>query len=78
MRTVQVLAAAIIVGAVGSYAWLHAPAAFGRVAAGQGDGFADCAQAQAAGKAPLLSGEPGYRADMDPDGDGIACDSGRR
>ena len=26
------------------------------------------------GKAPLYAGQPGYREDMDGDGDGIACE----
>ena len=29
-----------------------------------------------AGAAPLYRGEPGYRAALDPDGDGIACEQG--
>jgi hypothetical protein len=36
--------------------------------------YAGCNEVRAAGKAPLLAGEPGYRADMDGDGDGIACE----
>src|SRR5207302_1787123 len=30
--------------------------------------------ANAAGAAPLLRGEPGYRAGLDRDGDGVACE----
>lgn len=37
--------------------------------------YAGCNQVRAAGKAPLHYGEPGYRSDMDGDGDGIACES---
>lgn len=36
--------------------------------------FANCAAARAAGVAPLYAGQPGYRAAMDGDGDGIACE----
>ena len=36
--------------------------------------FAGCNEVRAAGKAPLLAGQPGYRAEMDGDGDGIACE----
>jgi hypothetical protein len=33
-----------------------------------------CADARAAGVAPILRGEPGYRAPLDADNDGIACE----
>lgn len=36
--------------------------------------FANCAAARAAGAAPLRRGEAGYRAALDGDGDGIACE----
>lgn len=36
--------------------------------------YASCDEVRAAGKAPLRSGEPGYRPEMDADGDGIACE----
>ena len=36
--------------------------------------YASCAQARAAGVAPLHRGDPGYRAGLDRDGDGIACE----
>lgn len=42
-----------------------------------GDGgvfYPGCNAVRAAGKAPLHRGEPGYRAGMDGDGDGIACE----
>lgn len=35
--------------------------------------FADCTQAHAAGYAPIAEGQPGFRADLDPDGNGVAC-----
>jgi len=42
--------------------------------------FANCAQARAAGAAPVRIGEPGYGAHLDRDGDGIGCEPyrGRR
>ena len=42
--------------------------------------FANCAQARAAGAAPLRVGEPGYGPHLDRDNDGIACEPyrGRR
>ncbi|MGW7461896.1 excalibur calcium-binding domain-containing protein [Streptomyces sp. NPDC054797] len=33
-----------------------------------------CADARAAGAAPLHRGEPGYRSELDRDGDGVACE----
>ncbi len=36
--------------------------------------YADCDQARAAGHAPLRVGEPGYRAELDADRDGTACE----
>lgn len=42
--------------------------------------FSGCNEVRAAGLAPLLRGEPGYRPEMDGDDDGIACEPyrGRR
>ena len=37
-----------------------------------------CDDARAAGVAPLYAGEPGYRTEMDGDGDGAACEPYRR
>lgn len=39
-----------------------------------GDHWSGCNDVRAAGAAPLYEGEPGYREDMDGDGDGIACE----
>lgn len=36
--------------------------------------YANCSAARAAGAAPLYIGEPGYRAGLDRDGDGVACE----
>ncbi len=33
-----------------------------------------CSDARAAGAAPLRQGEPGYRSELDRDGDGVACE----
>jgi hypothetical protein len=40
--------------------------------------YSGCDVVRAAGKAPLHSGEPGYRSDMDGDGDGVACEPHRQ
>lgn len=37
--------------------------------------YANCTAAKAAGAAPIYSGQPGYRAGLDRDNDGIACDN---
>ena len=36
--------------------------------------YANCAAVRATGKAPLRRGDPGYRAGLDRDDDGIACE----
>lgn len=43
-------------------------------AASAGGAFRNCAEARAAGRAPLYRGQPGYGAHMDGDGDGVACE----
>lgn len=40
--------------------------------------FRNCAEARAAGAAPIRRGQPGYGAHLDGDGDGIACEPYRR
>lgn len=37
--------------------------------------FSGCSEARAAGAAPIHRGSPGYRAGMDGDGDGVACET---
>lgn len=52
-----------------------APAAPPAPAAGGSDVYyPNCAAARAAGAAPLYRGQPGYRPQLDRDGDGIACE----
>ncbi|WLP92189.1 excalibur calcium-binding domain-containing protein [Gordonia sp. NB41Y] len=36
--------------------------------------YSSCAQARAAGAAPLYRGQPGYSSSLDRDGDGVACE----
>lgn len=36
--------------------------------------YADCAEARSFGAAPINEGNPGYRAGLDSDGDGVACE----
>lgn len=37
--------------------------------------FANCSEAAAAGRYNITTGEPGYNADLDRDGDGVACEN---
>jgi hypothetical protein len=36
--------------------------------------YQNCSDARARGAAPIYSGQPGYRAEMDGDSDGVACE----
>lgn len=40
----------------------------------EGAFYYNCDEARAAGVAPIYSGEPGYRDELDGDSDGIACE----
>jgi hypothetical protein len=40
--------------------------------------YKNCGAVRAAGKSPLLRGQPGYSLLLDRDGDGIACAHGNR
>lgn len=55
------------------------PAAAGQAPAQEGTGvvYGSCAEARAAGAAPLRAGSPGYSRKLDRDGDGVACESTR-
>jgi len=37
--------------------------------------YANCTAAKAGGAAPLYRGQPGYRAALDRDNDGVACET---
>ena len=37
--------------------------------------YSGCNEVRQLGKAPLYAGQPGYRENMDGDGDGIACEN---
>ena len=45
-----------------------------QLTSGQSVHYSGCNEVRALGKAPLYEGQPGYREDMDGDGDGIACE----
>jgi hypothetical protein len=46
----------------------------GNSAGGDSVYYANCTEARAAGDTPLYRGDPGYRAGLDRDGDGVACE----
>jgi hypothetical protein len=50
------------------------PAQSGPTSGGSDVYYANCPAVRAAGKAPLQRGDPGYRAALDRDGDGLACE----
>jgi hypothetical protein len=60
----------------GAAAMQAAPGAPLRAMSGSGSNFAfrNCAEARAAGAAPVRIGEPGYSRRLDRDGDGIGCE----
>jgi hypothetical protein len=51
-----------------------APSATAAVPSDSSVHYSGCNEVRAADKAPLYEGQPGYRADMDGDGDGVACE----
>ncbi len=51
-----------------------APPATRAPTGGGGAYYANCTEARAAGVTPLRQGDPGYRAGLDRDSDGIACE----
>lgn len=62
-----------IAGILASCPGQPAPAAV-EAAAPAGAYYANCAEAVAAGAAPIYAGSPGYRSGLDGDGDGVACE----
>lgn len=67
------LAAAALAVAYASGAFDRAPR-MGRQGLESPVYYRRCADARAAGAAPIYVGQPGYRAELDGDGDGIACE----
>lgn len=53
-------------------------AAHPKPAGSGGPYFRNCAEARAAGAAPIRYGEPGYAPHLDRDGDGVACEPYRK
>ncbi|WP_067541624.1 excalibur calcium-binding domain-containing protein [Nocardia crassostreae] len=57
-----------VVAAIAAATVLGAPSAAADVY------YKNCSEARAAGAAPILKGEEGYRPALDRDGDGVACE----
>lgn len=53
---------------------IRPPAPTAPATASSGVSYASCSVVRAAGKAPLLQGQPGYSRSLDRDGDGVACE----
>lgn len=79
MRAKSILLPAILFGIIGGYIWGNSPLAMSRSAEGNARveasiTYAGCNEVRSLGKDPIYAGEPGYRSEMDGDGDGIACE----
>lgn len=79
MRAKDIALPAVMLGLTAGYGYTQLPpAAFQsadqRARIEQSVYYSGCNEVRAAGKAPLLAGQPGYRPDMDGDADGIACE----
>lgn len=79
MDAKKLLISALGVGIVGGMVWAEAPPALTmsgeqRAQIETSVTYSGCNEVRALGKAPIRAGEPGYRSEMDGDGDGIACE----
>ena len=79
MTTRDTLIAAGLLGASGGAIWANLPpvltmSAEERSAIEGSVTYSGCNEVRALGKAPIRMGEPGYRIEMDGDGDGVACE----
>ena len=73
---------ALMLAAAAGIIWMQAPPAVTqspeeRAAIEGSVTYSGCNEVRALGKAPLRAGEPGYREEMDGDGDGLACEPHR-
>ena len=85
MRVLPILASAVTLGLAGGYVWSAMPPASAEPPLApqpvksaaeieHSAYYPNCASARAAGHAPIFEGQPGYRSELDADGDGIACE----
>jgi hypothetical protein len=88
VRTIVLLISAMLLGLLGGYIWSRSPGSVPVHSTSSSAVsephqtaeelessvyYADCDAAVAAGNAPVMAGRPGYRPELDPDGDGIGC-----
>ena len=64
----------VVLGTPGLSSVISAPPSPGSPALERSTHFANCDAARAAGAAPIAAGQPGYRPELDGDGDGEACE----
>jgi len=79
MKAKDAIFPAVMFGGIAGYVWSSLPPALlmssdQRARIEQSATYSGCDEVRAAGKAPIYAGQPGYREDMDGDGDGIACE----
>ena len=84
MRWEKLIFGAVTLGLAAGYAWSAMPltAQTGAPAAAKATPaeiehsayYPDCDAARTQGHAPIFRGQPGYREELDADGDGIACE----
>jgi len=82
MSAKEILLPAAMMGLIGGYAWSQLPPASlqspqERQQVESSVYYSGCNEVRALGKAPIHAGQPGYREEMDGDGDGIACEPHR-
>lgn len=75
----HILTTAALFGISGGIVWASLPPALTlsadeRAAIESSVTYSGCNEVRALGKAPVRAGEPGYRATMDGDADGLACE----
>lgn len=79
MDSKHILINAGLFGLAGGIAWANLPPAVTmspaeRATVEGSRTYSGCNEVRALGKDPIRAGEPGYREEMDGDGDGIACE----
>ena len=79
MKARDAILPAVMFGIVTGYVWSSLPPAVFQSADQRSRiehsvDYSGCNEVRAVGKAPLYAGQPGYRPEMDGDGDGIACE----
>jgi hypothetical protein len=79
MKAKDAILPAIMFGGLVGYIWSSLPpgvfqSSDERARIEQSVSYSGCNEVRAAGRAPIYAGQPGYRSEMDGDGDGIACE----